>query len=108
VGLRIWNIQERTPSEKRQNSLRLAAMRDMLKRFRGYYHFIKKQQKHRDAFGVHPIRAVIVETTDEARGKKLMELAGHPLVTGPVNGLDFFGLASLPSSLTPLAQPRAF
>jgi hypothetical protein len=27
VGLRIWNIQQRTPSEKRQHSLRLAAMR---------------------------------------------------------------------------------
>src|SRR5580704_2661903 len=30
VGLRIWNIQQRTPSEKRQHSLRLAAMRGRL------------------------------------------------------------------------------
>jgi len=58
-------------------------MTDMLKKFRGYYHFIKEQQKHREAFGVHPIRAVLVETTDQARGKRLMELVGHPLVAGP-------------------------
>ena len=38
-------------------------MADMLKKFRAYYHFIKRQQKHKEAFGVHPIRAVLVETT---------------------------------------------
>src|SRR5205085_3203037 len=54
-------------------------MTDMLKKFRGYLHFIKKQQKHREAFGVHPIRAALVETTDEARGRKLMQLVNHPL-----------------------------
>jgi hypothetical protein len=27
---------------------------DMLKKFRAYHHFIKRQQKHREAFGVHP------------------------------------------------------
>ena len=42
-------------------------MADMLKKFRGYHHFIKRQQKHKDAFGVHPIRAVLIETTDESR-----------------------------------------
>jgi len=70
---------------------------DMLKKFRGYYHFIKKQQKHREAFGVHPIRAVLVETTDEARGKKLMELASHPLVCGKAtrSGLFWFTVSQL-------------
>jgi hypothetical protein len=72
-------------------------MTDMLKKFRGYYHFIKKQQKHREAFGVHPVRAVLVETTDEARGKKLMELVGHPLVagTGKRAGLFWFSISPL-------------
>jgi len=72
-------------------------MTDMLKKFRGYYQFIKKQQKHREAFGVHPIRAVLVETTDEARGKKLMELVGHPLVAGPGKraGLFWFSISPL-------------
>jgi hypothetical protein len=40
-------------------------MADMLKKLRAYYHFIKRQQKHKQAFGVHPIRAVLIETTDE-------------------------------------------
>ena len=68
-----------------------------LKKFRGYYHFIKKQQKNREAFGVHPVRAVLVETTDEARGKKLMELVGHPLVAGPGKraGLFWFSISPL-------------
>ena len=72
-------------------------MTDMLKKFRGYYHFIKKQQKHREAFGVHPVRAVLVETTDETRGKKLMELVGHPLVAGPGKraGLFWFSISPL-------------
>jgi len=69
----------------------------MLKKFRGYYHFIKKQQRHREAFGVHPIRAVLVETTAQARGRKLMELVGHPLVAGPGKraGLFWFSISPL-------------
>ena len=54
----------------------------MRKKFRAYYHFIKRQQLHKDAFGVHPMRAVLVETTDEARARKLMETAQHPAVIG--------------------------
>lgn len=50
---------------------------DMLKKLRAYYHFIKRQQKHKDTFSVHPIRAVLIETTDEPRARKLMELARH-------------------------------
>ena len=49
-------------------------MTDMLRKLRAYYQFVKRQQR-RTAFGVHPIRAVLIETTDEARGKKLIELA---------------------------------
>lgn len=57
-------------------------MADMLKKFRAYYHFIKRQSLHRKAFGVHPIRAVLIETTSEDRARKLMELAEHPGVIG--------------------------
>jgi hypothetical protein len=57
-------------------------MVDMLKKFRAYYHFIKRQQKHKEAFGVHPVRAVLIETTDEPRARKLMELAQLPAVLG--------------------------
>jgi hypothetical protein len=72
-------------------------MTDMLKKFRGYHHFIKRQQRHKEAFGVHPIRAVLVETTDEARGRRLMELATHPLVCGAAKraGLFWFGISPL-------------
>ncbi len=70
---------------------------DMLKKFRAYYHFIKKQQRHKEAFGVHPVRAVLVETTDEARGKRLMELATHPLVCGQAKrtGLFWFTISPI-------------
>ncbi len=55
---------------------------NMLKKFRAYYHFIKRQQKHKGAFGIHPIGAVLIETTDEPRARELMELAEHPAVIG--------------------------
>ena len=72
-------------------------MTDMLKKLRAYYYFIKKQQRHKLAFGVHPVRAVLIETTDEARGRKLMELANHPLVCGPNKraGLFWFTISPL-------------
>src|SRR5262249_1259438 len=50
-------------------------MADIMKKLRAYYHFIKRQAKHREAFGLHPIRAVLIETTSEARARKIMELA---------------------------------
>lgn len=77
-------------------------MTDMLKKFRAYYHFIKKQQKHREAFHIHPIRAVLVETTEEARGKKLMELVGHPLVAGPGKRAGLFWLSISPLFTDPM------
>lgn len=86
-------------------------MTDMLKKFRGYYHFVKKQQLHKEAFGIHPVRAVLVETTDEARGKRLMELATHPLVCGQAkrSGLFWFSISPLftdaaPDSVRPIAR----
>ena len=70
---------------------------DMMKKLRAYYHFIKKQQAHRQAFGIHPIRAVLTETTNEARAKKLMTLVNHPLVCGPDKraGLFWFTISTL-------------
>jgi len=81
-------------------------MTDMLKKLRAYYHLIKKQQRHRELFGVHPIRAVLFETTDEARGKKLMELANHPLVCGPGKraGLFWFTISPLFTNMSPAAE----
>lgn len=70
---------------------------DMLKKFRDYHYFIKKQQRHKEALGIHPVRAVLVETTDEPRGKRPMELVNHPLVSGPAKrtGLFWFTISPL-------------
>jgi Replication-relaxation len=70
---------------------------DMLKKLRGYFHFIKRQQHHKDAFGIHPVRAVLIETTDEKRARKLMQLVNHPLVcgTGKKAALFWFTISSL-------------
>jgi hypothetical protein len=69
---------------------------DMLKKLRAYYHFIKRQQKHKEAFGAHPIRAVLIETTDEPRARKLMELAQHPAVVGGGKRSSLFWFAISP------------
>ena len=63
-------------------------------------------QKHKETFGIHPIRAVLIETVDEARGTKLMDLINHPLVTGPYKraGLFWFTISPL---LTEPAQPAS-
>ncbi|MGH9786364.1 MAG: hypothetical protein ACRD88_19520, partial [Terriglobia bacterium] len=70
---------------------------DMLRKMRAYYHLIKKQQEHKAVFGVHPIRAVLIETTDEPRARKLMNLAEHPLVSGAAKraGLFWFVISPL-------------
>ena len=70
---------------------------DMLKKFRAYYYFIKKQQRHKEAFGIHPVRAVLVETTTEARARRLMQLVNHPLVcgSGKRSGLFWFSISPL-------------
>ena len=79
---------------------------DMLRKLRTYFYFIKKQQKHKEAFGIHPIRAVLIETVDESRGTKLMDLINHPLVTGPYKraGLFWFTISPL---LTDPIQPAS-
>jgi hypothetical protein len=70
---------------------------DMMRKLRAYYHFIKKKQGHKEAFGIHPIRALLIETTNEARGKSLMGLVNHPLVAGPAkrSGLFWFTISPL-------------
>lgn len=70
---------------------------DMLRKFRAYYYFVKKHRKHIEAFGIHPIRAVLVEAPDEQRALKLMEIAGNPLVSGPNKraGLFWFTISEL-------------
>ncbi|SRR5579883_995528 len=70
---------------------------DMLKKLRAYSQLIKKQQRHRELFGVHPIRAVLIETSSEAWGRQLMSLTSHPLVSSPGKraGLFWFTISPL-------------
>lgn len=77
------------------------------KKFRGYYHFVKRQQKHKDAFGVHPIRAVLVETTSETHARKLMELAQHPAVVGASNRSGLYWFTIFPLFVEPAASKSA-
>ncbi len=69
----------------------------MLTKMRACYHFIKKQQRHTEALGVHPVRDVLVETTEEQRAIRLMQLAEHPLVSGAGKraGLFWFCISPL-------------
>jgi hypothetical protein len=76
-------------------------MADMLKKLRAYNHFIKRQQKHKEAFGVHPIRAVLIETTDEVRARKLMELVQHTAVIGEGKHSGLFWFCISPLLTTP-------
>lgn len=70
---------------------------DMLRKLRAYYYLIKKQQRNLDAFGIHPVRAVLIEVPTEARAKRLMGLVNHPLVAGPGKrtGLFWFTISPL-------------
>jgi|GEM_PF-2651786 len=70
---------------------------DMLKKLRAYYHFIKKQQRYRDSFGVHPLRAVLIETTNELRARKLMDMAHHPLLGGQDKRVGLFWFTISPT-----------
>lgn len=83
---------------------------DMLKKLRAYFHLIKRQQKHQEAFGIHPVRAVLIETVDEARGTRLMELINHPLVCGPSKraGLFWFTIAPLLTDPRPSSVPGRY
>jgi len=82
---------------------------DMLKKLRAYYHFIKKQQRHKEAFGIHPVRTVLIETKDEATGKRLMQLVHHPLVCGPNkrSGLFWFTISTILADTTDVLGGRA-
>src|SRR5260221_2090763 len=79
-------------------------MADMMKKLRAYFHFIKRQQKHKEAFGVHPIRAVLIETTDEPRARKLMDLAQHPAVIGGGKRSSLFWVVISPLLAVPDVQ----
>ncbi len=78
---------------------------DMLKKLRAYHYLIKRYKRHQAAFGLHPIRAVLIEAPDEKRVLKLMEVATHPLVSGPGRRTGLFWF--VPSFLFTTAEGSA-
>jgi hypothetical protein len=82
---------------------------DLLKKLRAYYHLIKKQQASKQAFGIHPVRAVLIETTTEDRAKRLMQLVHHPLVAGNArrSGLFWFTISPMLADVAPARSGRA-
>jgi hypothetical protein len=51
-------------------------------KLRAYFQFIVRQRKHRDAYGITRVRAVLVETLNRPRVKILHSAARHPTVSG--------------------------
>ncbi len=74
---------------------------DMMRKLRGYYQLIKKHQGHKEAFGVHPLRAVLIEAPDEQRALRLMEVASHPLVSGQGKRAGLFWFTISPQFTDP-------
>jgi len=80
---------------------------DMLKKLRGYYHLIKRQKRHAEMFGVHPVRSVLIETTSEQRAKRLMDLVNHPMVCGPAKRAGLFWFTISPVFTDPLPKVKS-
>jgi len=55
----------------------------IVRKFRSHFHYIVKTRQHQTDYGIKSIRAVLVETPDEAWAERLREKAAHPLVCGP-------------------------
>ena len=69
-------------------------------RCRRYFHWIAKQKKHADAYGVPQIHAVLTETETPSWREKLTEAARHPIVSREPSGLFLFTDSTL------LTEPR--
>ena len=52
------------------------------KKLRGHFHFVVKQKRHQETYGINRIRAVLTETVDDDWAEALREAANHPTVSG--------------------------
>mgnify|MGYP001340830156 CR=1 FL=1 len=59
-----------------------ASMKKMQKKLRAHFHYVVKQKKHAQDFGVNRIRAVLVESLNDRWTNKLRVGARHPIVSG--------------------------
>lgn len=53
------------------------------KKLRAHFHFVVKQKKHQEIYGVNRIRAVLTETVDDNWAEALRQAANHFTVSGP-------------------------
>jgi hypothetical protein len=53
------------------------------RKLRAHFHYIVKQRRHEEHYGVKRIRAVLIETTDMYWADDLRAAARHPTVSGP-------------------------
>jgi hypothetical protein len=66
----------------------------MIRKLRGHFHFVVKQQRHQDIYQVPSIRAVLIETLDQNWAETLRQTAAHPAVSGPKPSNLFWFTAS--------------
>jgi hypothetical protein len=78
-------------------------MADMRTKLRSFPYFIK-QQLHVEAFGVHSIRAVLIETIGEPRARKLLDLVQESVVLGNSKRSGLFWFAISPLSTVAAAE----
>lgn len=55
---------------------------DMKRKLRAHFHFIVKQHRHEELYGIRRVRAVLFEATRTRRADNLREQARHPVVSG--------------------------
>lgn len=58
------------------------ATKKFKQKLRAHFHFIVRQRKHEEKYGIKRVRAVLIETTDTAWAEELREAARHRIVSG--------------------------
>ncbi len=58
------------------------SIKKMQKKLRAHFHYIVKQKKHREHYGVKRIKAVLIESTDDHWTNTLRTTANHTIVSG--------------------------
>lgn len=53
------------------------------KKLRAHFHFIVKQKRHQESYGIDRVRAVLTETVDDQWADYLRQAANHVVVSGP-------------------------
>jgi hypothetical protein len=74
-------------------------------KLRAHYHFVVKQNRHRNAepYNVHAIRAVLTESTSANWAQNLREAAKHPIVSARPSPLFWFTTSEILTKPVPAA-----